>query len=411
MTPRPARPAVRFAAREAVFRVVATWPGPHFYQWRHSGSSILNATNPVLFLTNIQLTDAGDYSVLVFNENGSVESSPATLTVLPPPLISEQPVGRTVYIKPDGKAANLPGGTNVTFSVIASTVHPPLTYQWRLNGIHLPGATSSSLTVTNVQLEDEGDYDCALTDTVGTIFSAPARLVPWISPIIQQVSPPITAALPGLLYTSTVPAGATINFSASIFGNPPPFGYYWRSNSFTVGAVVSQSQTNVFAYTTSPTPVSSLYRVIVTNAAQPNLAAGVWTAQFYITTVADFDKDGVSDSFEIANGMDTNNAADALGDLDLDGMSNRAEFIAGTDPNNNQSFLKVELDVLPGAATVEVSTVSNRSYTVQFTDALGTGAWTKLADLFARPTNRVESISDPGWNTNRFYRVVVPQQP
>jgi hypothetical protein len=73
----------------------------------------------------------------------------------------------------------------------------------------------------------------------------------------------------------------------------------------------------------------------------------------------------------------------------------------------------VEL-VRPGdlaVAEVTDQLVANRSYTIQYTDALGTGAWMKLADLFARPTNRVEKISDPAWNTNRFYRVVLPQQP
>ena len=119
----------------------------------------------------------------------------------------------------------------------------------------------------------------------------------------------------------------------------------------------------------------------------------------------------ISDDYEVANGFDTNNAADALLDLDLDGSNNRAEFVAGTDPNNNQSYLKVELDALPGAAAVEVSAVANRSYTVQYTDAFGTGQWLKLGDVFARATNRVEVFPDPTWTSNRFYRVVVPLQP
>jgi hypothetical protein len=359
----------------------------------------------------VQFNQAGSYSVIVLNSAGSIESPSAQLTVLAPPLISQNPVSRNVYIKPDAKAANLPDGTNVTFSVVASSVNSALSYQWRMNGANLPGETGPSITITNVQIEDEGDYDCAVTDTADTVFSAPARLAPWISPIIQLLNPPPNNVFGPANYTNFVPAGSTINFGVSILGNPAPFSYIWRSNAFALGIPTTSERTNLFSYTTSPNPVSSIYRIIVTNEAQPFAAGGPWAAAFYITTVADFDQDGISDSFEVANGMSTNNAADALEDWDNDGLSNRAEFQAGTEPTNSLSYLKVELEAQPGAAAVEVSAVANRSYTIQYTDALGTGAWMKLADLFARPTNRVEKISDPAWNTNRFYRVVLPQQP
>ena len=42
--------------------------------------------------------------------------------------------------------------------------------------------------------------------------------------------------------------------------------------------------------------------------------------------------------------------------------------------------------------------------------ALG-DAWSGLADVTARPTNRVESLFDPDFTTNRFYRVATPRQP
>ena len=60
---------------------------------------------------------------------------------------------------------------------------------------------------------------------------------------------------------------------------------------------------------------------------------------------------------------------------------------------------------------MRVAAISNRTYTVQFTDRLGAAPWAKLADLIARPTNHVETIPDPAWTTNRFYRVVLPRQP
>jgi len=399
------------AGRTAMFSVDVAGAPPFLYQWRLNGTNLQDAYSSTLTLPNVQFSQAGSYSVVVINLSGSVESPAAQLTVLSPPVITQQPIGRSVFIKPDAGAVNLPNGTNVTFTIAASSINSAISYQWTFNGVPIPGATSTSLTITNVQLESEGDYVCAVTDTVDTVLSASARLVPWIRPIVQRVSPPPIEAAGGNTYTNVIPAGSTINFAAVVFGNPPPFGYVWRSNSLSIITNLTSSATNVFPFKTGPNPITATYRVIVTNPAQPNVAAGVWSATFYIRTVADNDQDGISDEYEVANGFDTNNAADALGDLDLDGSNNRAEFIAGTDPNNNQSYLKVELDAPPGAATVEVSAIANRSYTVQYTDAFGTGQWLKLGDVFPRATNRVEVITDPNWTTNRFYRVVVPQQP
>ena len=106
----------------------------------------------------------------------------------------------------------------------------------------------------------------------------------------------------------------------------------------------------------------------------------------------------------------TNNAADALLDLDGDGQSNLAEYQAGTNPNDTNSYLRVTLAAMGNSANLTVATVSNRTYTVQYSDALP-ASWSKLADLIARTNNRVELLLDPAWVTNRFYRVVTPRQP
>jgi hypothetical protein len=59
---------------------VASNPPPS-YQWRKDGVDIDGATASTLELSNVQLSDAGDYDVVVSNEEGSVTSGTATLTV------------------------------------------------------------------------------------------------------------------------------------------------------------------------------------------------------------------------------------------------------------------------------------------------------------------------------------------
>jgi len=60
-----------------------------------------------------------------------------------PPSIIAQPVGQTVAV-----------GDGLTFSVVAT--NNPQSYQWRLNGENIAGATGASLTVNNVQESDAG---------------------------------------------------------------------------------------------------------------------------------------------------------------------------------------------------------------------------------------------------------------
>ncbi len=69
------------AGGNASFSVTAGGTPPLTYQWRFQGGPISGATNSVLNLSNVQLSDAGNYSVVVANPIGTVTSSNALLTV------------------------------------------------------------------------------------------------------------------------------------------------------------------------------------------------------------------------------------------------------------------------------------------------------------------------------------------
>lgn len=91
--PPPVAPAIVTApaSRTAVqgtstsFSVVASGTGPLAYQWRRDGSPIAGAQADTLVLPSVALADAGTYSVVVTNAQGSATSAGAVLTVTQPP--------------------------------------------------------------------------------------------------------------------------------------------------------------------------------------------------------------------------------------------------------------------------------------------------------------------------------------
>ena len=65
----------------ATFNVVADGTAPLSYQWSFNGTNLVAATNSLLAITNVQLSDAGSYAVLVSNAFGVAYSSNSTLLV------------------------------------------------------------------------------------------------------------------------------------------------------------------------------------------------------------------------------------------------------------------------------------------------------------------------------------------
>ncbi len=91
-----------------------------------------------------------------------------TVTVLPSPTdyprISKQIVSTSVLT-----------GKTVSLSV-AATGLAPLKYQWQLNGVNIPSATSATLTLKNVKTTQAGNYSVTVSNKVGSTNSAPAFL-------------------------------------------------------------------------------------------------------------------------------------------------------------------------------------------------------------------------------------------
>ncbi|MGI8602442.1 MAG: lamin tail domain-containing protein [Verrucomicrobiales bacterium] len=120
-------------------------------------------------------------------------------------------------------------------------------------------------------------------------------------------------------------------------------------------------------------------------------------------TPLDNDEDGLPYDWEIANGLDPNNTADASIDNDGDTQSNRDEYLAGSNPNDRSSVFKVDFLNPPGV-TLRFPVFPNRTATVQWSPDLTN--WTTLQTIAPAANPRTIDVTDaaPG-PFRRYYRV------
>ena len=99
-----------------------------------------------------------------------------------PPVIGTPPQNLTVT-----------EGEGASFGVDAGGT-PTLLYQWRRNGLEIPDATNTTLTLANLCAGDAGDFDVVIRNIAGAVTSTPPATL-TILPLTGTV--PITAGLIG----------------------------------------------------------------------------------------------------------------------------------------------------------------------------------------------------------------------
>lgn len=140
-------------------------------------------------------------------------------------------------------------GANLAFNVIA-TGTAPLTYQWRFFGTNLSSATNSSLSLTNIQAANAGDYTAVITNVAGSATSAVATLT--VTSGIAITNQPQSLAV-------TIGQNAAFSVGGSGAG---PLSYQWRFNTTNLPGATNSTYTRTNAQLAD----AGNYTVVVTNA-------------------------------------------------------------------------------------------------------------------------------------------------
>lgn len=244
ITIQPTNQSVSVASTVAL-AVSVTGTPPFSYQWQMQetnltwtnlvdGGGISGATNDTLAFSDAQVTNSGNYQVIVTNYAGAVTSSIAVLTVTNIlPVITTQPESQTVGV-----------GSTVSFVVYGIDGTLPEVFQWvkdgtvltdgtNASGSIISGSTNDPLTIYNVQTNDAGAYWLAITNPAGVVTSSNAFLTVVSLPTI--LIPPTN---------QTAGLGAVMNFSITAVGSAP-LSYRWLMNGTNaVGGPVSGANTN-----------------------------------------------------------------------------------------------------------------------------------------------------------------------
>jgi hypothetical protein len=205
----------------------------------------LDGSNPrfgAFYSGPFNVTDPAIVRAVAYNSNftQSVEMDSFTLTLLGAPVILTQPQGQTVV-----------AGDSATFTVTAGGPGP-LAYQWRLNNAIVPGATSATLFLNDVQSGNTGPYTVIVTNPSGSVTSTVAQLTLLSPPVFTSLPPAVTNVSPGSNVTFCVTASGT-----------PPLRFQWRRN----GVNLSGQTNTCFTIPSVAVTDGGSYSVVVANSA------------------------------------------------------------------------------------------------------------------------------------------------
>jgi sugar lactone lactonase YvrE len=174
--------------------VVTTIAGQHGNFWSNA-DGVGNAAR-FSFPTGITVDNAGNLYIADTNHHTIRLGYFAAA-----PTITTQPQSQTVT-----------AGNNVQFTVTASGKPAP-SYQWNFNGAAISGATNNTLSLTNVQSADAGDYTVTAANASGSVTSNRATLTVSAIPSVASAAGTVSGGGGGTMAAWFVLALALVGIS------------------------------------------------------------------------------------------------------------------------------------------------------------------------------------------------------
>lgn len=218
---------------QIILSAPATGSLPLNYQWYYTntntipanGGRIQGATSNILVISNAQFTDTGNYFVVANSPYGSATSTVAVVQVIRAPFLVQQPTNQTGVV-----------GGAIQFIVQAGG-DEPFAFGWYQNNTLLAddarhsGATTPTLTISNLLTSDAGNYTVRVTNAFGSVTSALATLT-------VLTPPSITTQPRGY----SVPVGLPVTLTGAASGSAP-LRYQWVLNGNPVSNATNASLT------------------------------------------------------------------------------------------------------------------------------------------------------------------------
>jgi hypothetical protein len=219
---------------------------PLSYQWSPAtGLSATNISNPIAD-TPTNMT----YTLTVTDIGGCTKTDNISITYPVTLAATSQPVSQLKSV-----------GESVSFTFGVSGTNP--LYQWKKNGVNIPGATAATYTISSIRYADQNtQYSCTASNFCSSVSSDTATLTVFSGHAETLIS--------------------TDSIQLTLIGNPGDIQWQ-ESQDSAVWTDIPGATTNVYQHKTPVTPTGKLYyRAKISNPAVCELSPWYSTVIRYL---------------------------------------------------------------------------------------------------------------------------------